>query len=384
MHAGSTDPGTDDYALIESAVMETSRGRWFLAEYARRNRNADTAAVLEALSRIENRVEAPRAGAGESIRLELIDMANAIARTKSEIAAIRPSDGDNGRIGDATNELDAIVKATETATSDILAAAEHLQEVAWTLRESGLEGAACDIIDQRATDIYMACSFQDITGQRTQKVIQVLRYIEHRLEAMMAVWSGGAVEATPEPAPPMLARGDGLLNGPALPGEGLDQTDVDTMLSYSGDATGGVVFDPIPVAPHPAPVDLAPMPAMLEPAPIALDPLPIALDPIPVTLDSIPLAPEPVPVDEPALLADIDAVATTDEALAIPSAPEPVREEPPALVISPPPAPSPFTAVTKPKTKAKAEKTAIVASADRPTMADIDALTFDEKAALFS
>jgi hypothetical protein len=97
------------------------------------------------------------------------------------------------------------------------------------------------------------------------------------------------------------------------------------------------------------------------------------------------LAPEPVPIDEPALLADIDAVATIDEALSIPSAPEPSREEPPALVISPPPAPSPFTAVTKPKTKAKAEKTAnVAASTDRPTMADIDALTFDEKAALFS
>ena len=37
-----------DYEAISAAVMETGRGRWFLAEYAKRNRNADTAMVLDA------------------------------------------------------------------------------------------------------------------------------------------------------------------------------------------------------------------------------------------------------------------------------------------------------------------------------------------------
>ena len=35
--------GEEDYEAIESAVMETARGRWFLSEFARRNRTADTA-----------------------------------------------------------------------------------------------------------------------------------------------------------------------------------------------------------------------------------------------------------------------------------------------------------------------------------------------------
>ena len=37
-----------DYEAIEGAVMETARGRWFLAEFARRNRNADTTMLLNA------------------------------------------------------------------------------------------------------------------------------------------------------------------------------------------------------------------------------------------------------------------------------------------------------------------------------------------------
>src|SRR6267378_2294069 len=46
-------PSEEDYAAISEAFMETSRGRWFLGEYAKRNRNADTRMVLDAVARIE-------------------------------------------------------------------------------------------------------------------------------------------------------------------------------------------------------------------------------------------------------------------------------------------------------------------------------------------
>lgn len=50
-------PGSeDDYTAILAAVMETARGRWFLAEYARRNRHADTQMLLEALARLETAI----------------------------------------------------------------------------------------------------------------------------------------------------------------------------------------------------------------------------------------------------------------------------------------------------------------------------------------
>lgn len=48
----------EDYELIEQAVMETSRGRWFLAEFARRNRSADTRILLDAIKRLERVVSA--------------------------------------------------------------------------------------------------------------------------------------------------------------------------------------------------------------------------------------------------------------------------------------------------------------------------------------
>ena len=54
MTATASLPTQADYDAIAGAFMETARGRWFLAEYARRNRNADTATVLEAVARIES------------------------------------------------------------------------------------------------------------------------------------------------------------------------------------------------------------------------------------------------------------------------------------------------------------------------------------------
>src|SRR6476661_1558554 len=42
-----------DYEAIAAAVMETARGRWFMAEFAKRNRQSDTAQVLSAVQRLE-------------------------------------------------------------------------------------------------------------------------------------------------------------------------------------------------------------------------------------------------------------------------------------------------------------------------------------------
>lgn len=51
--------GQDDFIAILSAVMETERGRWFLAEFARRNRHAETDRVLTAIARLEAVMTAP-------------------------------------------------------------------------------------------------------------------------------------------------------------------------------------------------------------------------------------------------------------------------------------------------------------------------------------
>jgi len=220
-----------DYEAIEDAVMETARGRWFLAEYARRNRNADTTMLLKALDRIEATISGKRSVEPvDRIRFDLVEMSRAIARTKAEIASIKPDADDHGKFGEASEELDSVVQVTETATSDILACAERIQEIAWTLREQGVQSEVCDLLDANATEVYTACSFQDMTGQRTRKVIQVLRYLEERINAMIGIWGLDGTMAAEAAEQRALDEDKALLNGPAKPGTGLDQADVDMVM----------------------------------------------------------------------------------------------------------------------------------------------------------
>lgn len=221
-----------EYDAIEAALLESARGRWFLSEYSSRNRSADTRMLLDAISRLESTMLNPSGiPKPENAHLshELIEMAEAIAQTRKEIASMRPADQDDSKFTNATEELDAIVEATETATSAILEAAEDVQETAWQLREKGVDGEACDRLDARATDIYTACSFQDLTGQRTGKVVQVLAYLEKRVCSMIDIWGLDDIEIRHRNHDD--DRPDAhLLNGPAMRGEGIDQDDVDDML----------------------------------------------------------------------------------------------------------------------------------------------------------
>jgi chemotaxis regulatin CheY-phosphate phosphatase CheZ len=230
-----------DYEAIEAAVMETARGRWFLAEYARRNRHADTTMLLKALDRIESAIRGEHSVSPiDRIRFDLVEMSKAIARTKAEIAAMKPDAESAGKFGEASEELDSVVQATEAATSDILACAERIQEVAWTLREQGVDEEVCDLLDAKATEVYTACSFQDLTGQRTRKVIGVLRYLEDRINAMIEIWGLDGAMAAEAAEQRAAETGRALLNGPARPGLGLDQADVDMVMGPAGSYREGV------------------------------------------------------------------------------------------------------------------------------------------------
>lgn len=228
------------YDAIEDAVRETERGRWFLAEYARRNRNADTEVLLDAIRRIENVVSTTdRPDDVGRFRGDLMEMADAIARTRAEVAALSAPDQGESRLTVASEALDAIVRATERATSDILSAAEEVQEAAWTLRETGADSEMCDALDRHATQIYTACSFQDLTAQRTSRVVHTLRYLENRIASMIGIWGN------PDDAVPSLDE-----RARAEAAAALDQSDVDRFLDMEG---------PVPA---PARAPLPPLPSV--------------------------------------------------------------------------------------------------------------------------
>ncbi len=78
-----------DYEAIEAAVMETVRGRWFLAEFARRGRAEEMRHMLDAIVKLEQTVRDQQAmPADPSIRLlvqRLKEIAQSLGRTSEEM-----------------------------------------------------------------------------------------------------------------------------------------------------------------------------------------------------------------------------------------------------------------------------------------------------------
>jgi hypothetical protein len=84
-----------DYEAIEAAVTETVRGRWFLNEFARRNRLAETRLLLDAMARLETTVAAQQTmlpSADPSIRM-LVQRIKEIAEQLDGLARDMRGDG---------------------------------------------------------------------------------------------------------------------------------------------------------------------------------------------------------------------------------------------------------------------------------------------------
>jgi chemotaxis protein CheZ len=154
---------------------------------------------------------------------ELQQLARYIAAAKREIAEIEPSDI-NARIPEATDELDAVVAHTAEATGTILDAAEAMEKLAPTLPND-----AAALVSGAVTRIYEACNFQDITGQRITKVVNTLKYIEQKIDALLAAFGNG-IGASAEAGSPR-SETSGLLAGPQLPAIANKQADIDAILA---------------------------------------------------------------------------------------------------------------------------------------------------------
>ena len=63
------------------------------------------------------------------IRVEIAQMVRSVAKAKNEIAAIKHPMAEDDRVKTASNELDAIVAATESATERILHANEEIEKL---------------------------------------------------------------------------------------------------------------------------------------------------------------------------------------------------------------------------------------------------------------
>ncbi len=323
---------TETVGVVEQLFEGSDVGRAFLDGLMQTRRDEDLVRIFASLERLEAHTGSARQeGRIDTLGDELKTMLEAINQTRSEISAIQPDDESSHRIMAATEELDAITTATERATSDILGAAERIQVTTQGLREAGIDDRICSMFDDQATNIFMACSFQDITGQRVQKVVNLLRYLEQRINDMVKIWPTEMEEGLKAGIAdlqfnPNDTRPDAhLLNGPSVNGEGVSQDDIDKMLN--GDSEPETAPEPAP-EPTPEPEVEAPVEAAAEVEAPAPAPEP---EPTPEPVAKAAPAPEPAPAPAPE-----PVVEAAPE-----SAPEPVAKAAPEPAPAPAPEPTP-------------------------------------------
>jgi chemotaxis protein CheZ len=127
-----------------------------------------------------------------AMREDMSEIDSAIQRTKQELAAIKVGRPIGG-VDIAALELTTVVNQTEAATNDILAATEAIETMAGAIQSETTLEAAKELatkIAERATIIYMACNFQDLSGQRVSRVVDTLSFIEGRVHKMIETWGG--------------------------------------------------------------------------------------------------------------------------------------------------------------------------------------------------
>jgi chemotaxis protein CheZ len=158
------------------------------------------------------------------------------ARLTSELnliaGAIRGSEGPGAAAADAAtpmtriaHELEEVIDNTEKATQRVLAATEEIDQLANNLAAALAgryeQGLAKDIQELVVT-IFEACNFQDLAGQRINKVLTTLNFVEDHVTRVL--------EEIRNPST-IKRDGDQVLHGPRLDNDlgHVSQDDIDAL-----------------------------------------------------------------------------------------------------------------------------------------------------------
>lgn len=163
----------------------------------------------------------------QNVYKEFRDIAAHIDRAKQEIGELQANELKESRLPSAGQELHAVIEATEDATTRIMESAEAI--LAADPEDADAYQAT---VQDSVMAIFEACSFQDITGQRIAKVVETLEFIERRVTRFVdAAGIEDSAELSDEEKATEDRKRDQILNGPALDGEGHDQSSVDALFN---------------------------------------------------------------------------------------------------------------------------------------------------------
>ena len=168
----------------------------------------------------------------QELKTELEELSKVILETRQEITSIQSND-QGPKINAMTDQLDAVVNDTETATDAILAAVETIEDQNARLELNATDPEELEItetIGNAVMKIYEACNFQDITGQRISKVVGTLKFVEDRIGNMIEILGGEEQFAALQGIEQEIQKdGEVELSGPRVEGQEISQDEIDAL-----------------------------------------------------------------------------------------------------------------------------------------------------------
>ncbi|WP_162914285.1 hypothetical protein [Taklimakanibacter lacteus] len=176
----------EQYEALESAVMESARGRWFLAEYARRNRAADTVMLLDALKKLEN--VASSNGLKPDKPLPDIDqLALTIKAARSEIASTHNDLLPDGGYLPADGALyDHIAADARSTSREIAKRSISLRVIAGGLKAATADEEHVAAVETNARSLETLSWSQEVLSERIAKAMGLLSHIDETLTGLAA------------------------------------------------------------------------------------------------------------------------------------------------------------------------------------------------------
>lgn len=193
--------------------------------------------VVAAAKSIKKSAKAKPSKAEHAVFAELERLSDYIQAAKLEIAQIRPDDVKDEHLPTAIDELDAVVQAAADATNSIMDACEIVETVM-----GDVPAEASGKLMDATTRIYEACTFQDITGQRINKVVTTMRHIEDCIDALLDAFGDKPANAkkkarapkktaASKPNPKKVLTDEDLLDGPQLGEKVKSQSEIDDLFA---------------------------------------------------------------------------------------------------------------------------------------------------------
>ncbi len=172
-----------EYRAIEATLLETTTGRWFLAEHGRRSRRLDSRMLEDAIGKLQHSLRQPPALLGQ-LQSEIGELRLFLAQTREELMNRRAEAGPAGKVEDGA-KVEAGKSGATTATTAILRAAEDMHELVWGLQAKEVDPVACEAIAKHASIIYAMSMQQAKTSERIIALAGALDQAGSRLAAVL-------------------------------------------------------------------------------------------------------------------------------------------------------------------------------------------------------